>query len=78
MLKESVTFNTARYDAGFGFIVDIEDVVDENGNSVWDVWLYRSGYNIKLYMFGLPITPHMMRSIAAATISTVPIFSSPR
>lgn len=56
MLKESVAFNTARYDAGFGFIVDIEDVVDENGNSVWDVWLYRSGYNIKLYMFGLPRT----------------------
>jgi hypothetical protein len=53
-MKESITFNTTRFEAEHGFMVDIIDEVDDNGQSVWSVWLYRHDIGIKSYMFGLP------------------------
>ena len=57
MLKESVAFNTTRFEAEYGFMVDIIDEVDDNnGTSMWSVWLYRKDIGVKMFMFGLDQT----------------------
>lgn len=62
---KKIELTTVTFEADFGFMIDIVDNATAK-YPTWDVWLYRSDYGIKEFMFGLPkeLTPTLEDAIS--------------
>lgn len=66
-MKRRAEIKTKTYEAEQGFMVDIVDTIDDMcGEPIWDVFLYRKGFGVKMYMFGLPksLTPTIRNAVS--------------
>ena len=53
-MKRRRDIKTTTFEADYGFMVDIIDDIDKRcGKTLWNVFLYRENFGVKMHMFGL-------------------------